>query len=143
MSVTNFGGRIKLHDGAQLAEIADVRRVDFPNPERGTYRNTNHAETSGAHTYHGEELLEPGTMTVQIGHVAGSATAALVVAAAADPEPRAFERYFPGPNGTTYMVSGAAILTSAPIEPQETTGEQLQTLNFQLSGGLSDPVLVG
>lgn len=142
MSVTNFGGRIKLHDGAQLFEIADVRRVDFPNPERGTYRNTNHAETSGAHTYHGEELTEPGTMTVQIGHVAGSATAALVIAAQADPEPRAFERYFPGPNGTEYMVSGYAILTSAPIEPQETTGEQLQTLNFQLSGGLSAPVLV-
>lgn len=142
MSVTNFGGRIWLHDGAQLAEIADVRRVDFPNPERGTYRNTNHAETSGAHTYHGEELLEPGTMTVQIGHAAGSTTAALVVAALADPEPRPMQRQFKGPNNTVWQVSGAGVLTSAPFEPQETTGEQLQMLNFQLSGGWSAPVQV-
>lgn len=129
----NFGGQFWLWNGSALQRVLGVLAAGFPNPERATYKNTTHETTGGAHTYRGEPLQEPGTFTIRIQYDSDSETDQLLLDALADPDPRAYERIFPGGNGQR-KIEGEAILTSYEVQEQGFEGQQEAILTFQASG---------
>ncbi|MEO7466922.1 MAG: hypothetical protein ABIV36_07915 [Sphingobium limneticum] len=134
MSNPNFG--VEFHftdaDGEEF-EILEVLSVTPSNPSRPTYQDSHH-KTEGAHTYKGEALLEPGTLTVRVNYLSGSAhdTKLLAMLNVLDPKP--YRSVHNGAAGTKRQVAGQAILTGYQPQDMPLTGKQEAVLNFQASG---------
>lgn len=132
MSNPNFGVEFWLHNGSALTQLAEVLSITPSSPSRGTYQDSHHG-TVGAHTYKGEPLLEPGTLTVRINYLSGSDTDTLLLAALADPAPRAYKSVHNGASGKR-SITGSAILTGYAVQDMPLTGKQEAVLTFQASG---------
>ncbi|MBA4092397.1 MAG: hypothetical protein C0494_17645 [Sphingobium sp.] len=131
MAKGNFGVQFWLWNGTALTKLAGVTSVKPAETERGTYRTTTHDTTGGAHTYQGEALVEPGALTVVMDYESGSPTDLLLLAALADPDPRAYRIIFPG---GVRKVDGFTILTRYGSPEMGLEGKQESTLTFQASG---------
>lgn len=134
MSNGNFGAEFWFTDIAdEEFEIPEVLSVTPSNPTRATYQNSHH-KTVDAHTYEGEALLEPGTLTVQINYLSGSVTDLKLLAMLNYKSPKPY-RSVHNATGGKRKVAGNAILTGYAIGAMPLTGKQEATLTFQASGG--------
>lgn len=133
MSNGNFGAEFYFTDIADAEfEIPEVLSVTPSNPTRPTYQNSHH-KTEGAHTYEGEALLEPGTLTVQVNYLSGSAADLKLLAMLNHTSPKPY-RSVHNAGATKRKISGDAILTGYAPGPMPITGKQEATLTFQASG---------
>ncbi|SEI68243.1 hypothetical protein SAMN05518849_101543 [Sphingobium sp. AP50] len=141
MSNANKGAEFWLHDTAEdeLAKLAGVLSVTPSNPTRATYQDSDH-DTVAAHTYQGEDLMEPGTLTVRINYLSGSATDTLLLAALADKAPRPYKSVHNAAASTKRKISGSVILTSYAVQDMPITGKQEAVLTFQASGAATHAV---
>lgn len=134
MSNPNFGVEFYFTDAdGNEFEIPEVLSVTPNNPTRPTYQDSHH-KTVGAHTYKGEKLLEPGTLTVRHNYLSGSDSDGklLVMLNTTDPVP--YRRVQSAAGGSKRQVSGYAILTGYAPQDQGITGKQESVLTFQVSG---------
>ncbi|MBJ7440569.1 MAG: hypothetical protein JHD35_16285 [Sphingopyxis sp.] len=133
MSNGNFGAEFHFTDIADAEfEIPEVLSVTPSNPTRPTYQNSHH-KTEGAHTYEGEALLEPGTLTVQVNYLSGSAADLKLLAMLNHPSPKPYHSVHNAGAGKR-KISGNAILTGYAPGAMPITGKQEATLTFQASG---------
>lgn len=133
MSNGNFGAEFWFTDiDDEEFEIPEVLTVTPSNPTRPTYQNSHH-KTVGAHTYEGEELLEPGTLTVQVNYLSGSAADLKLLAMVNHKSPKPYKSVHSAAAGKR-KIGGNAILTSYAPGPMPITGKQEATLTFQASG---------
>lgn len=133
MSNGNFGAEFWFTDidDAEF-EIPQVLSVTPSNPTRPTYQNSHH-KTVDTHTYEGEALLEPGTLTVQINYLSGSDADLKLLAMLNHPSPKAYKSVHVAGGGKR-KISGSAILTGYAPGAMPLTGKQEATLTFQASG---------
>lgn len=133
MSNGNFGAEFYFTDIADAEfEIPEVLSVTPSNPTRGTYQNSHH-KTVGAHTYEGEALLEPGTLTVRINYLSGSEADLKLLAMLNHKSPKAYRSVHTAGAGKR-QISGNAILTGYAPQDMPLTGKQEAVLTFQASG---------
>ena len=133
MSNGNFGAEFWFTDINDVEfEIPEVLSVTPSNPTRATYQNSHH-KTVDAHTYEGEALLEPGTLTVQINYLSGSATDLKLLAMLNYKSPKPY-RSAHNADGGKRQISGSVILTGYAPGAMPLTGKQEATLTFQASG---------
>lgn len=133
MSNGNFGAEFWFTDIADVEfEIPEVLSVTPSNPTRPTYQ-TSHHKTVDAHTYEGEALLEPGTLSVQIHYLSGSDVDLKLLAMLNYKSPKPY-RSVHNAGATKRKISGAAILTGYAPGAMPITGKQEATLTFQASG---------
>lgn len=134
MSNPNFG--VEFHftdaDGDEF-EIPEVLSVTPSNPTRPTYQDSHH-KTDGAHTYKGEKLLEPGTLTVRINYLSGSPEDGKLLAMQNAIDPVPYRSIHNGAAGAKRQVGGFAILTGYAPQDMPITGKQEAVLTFQASG---------
>lgn len=126
----NFGVQFWLHDGTALNQIDGVLSLTPASGARSTYKTTDHGTTGGVHTYQGEPLREPGTFTVRIKYLSGSADDIVLLAALADPTPRAYKWVY----APARQITGNAILTDYSVQEMGLEGQQEAILTFQASG---------
>lgn len=134
MSNPNFGVEFFFTDVAgEEFEIPEVLSVTPSSPTRPTYQDSHH-KTEGAHTYKGEVLLEPGTLTVRINYLSGSDADTKLLAMLAVLDPKPYRSVHNGAAGAKRQVAGDAILTGYVAQDMPLTGKQEAVLNFQASG---------
>ncbi|WP_328277759.1 phage tail tube protein [Sphingobium sp.] len=119
-------------DGNEF-EIPEVISVTPSNPTRPTYQDSHH-KTEGAHTYKGEKLLEPGTLTVRINYLSGSDADVKLLAMLNATDPVAYRSVHNAAAGAKRQVAGNAILTGYAPQDMPITGKQEAVLTFQASG---------
>lgn len=134
MSNPNFGVEFFFTDATnEEFEIPEVLSVTPSNPTRATYQDSHH-KTVDAHTYKGEALLEPGTLTVRINYLSGSEADAKLLAMLAVLDPKPYRSVHNGAAGAKRQVAGNAILTGYAPQDMPITGKQEAVLTFQASG---------
>ena len=133
MSNGNFGAEFYYTDVSnEEFEIPEVLSVSPSNPTRATYQDSHH-KTQGAHTYKGEALLDPGTLTVRINYLSGSQADLKLLALLQGGGARPY-RSIHAADGGKRQVSGLAILTGYAPQEMPLTGKQEAVLTFQASG---------
>lgn len=134
MSNPNFGVEFHFTDADDDEfEILEVLSVTPSNPTRPTYQDSHH-KTVDAHTYKGEKLLEPGTLTVRVNYLSGSTHDAKLLAMLAVLDPKPYRSVHNGSAGAKRQISGQAILTGYQPQDMPLTGKQEAVLTFQASG---------
>lgn len=133
MSNRNFGAEFYFTDNTDAEfEVPDVLSVVPSNPNRAVYQDTHH-KTEGAHTYVGEALLDPGTLTVRINYLSGSSADLKLLEMLNKPSPKPYRSLHQAGNGKR-QISGMAILTGYAPQEMPLTGKQEAVLTFQASG---------
>lgn len=133
MSNGNFGAEFYFTDvDDEEFEVPEVLSVTPSAPTRGTYQNSHH-KTAGAHTYEGEALLEPGTLTVRINYLSGSPADLKLLAMTNFKSPKPYRSLHTAGVGKR-QISGNAILTAYTPQEMPLTGKQEAVLTFQASG---------
>jgi hypothetical protein len=133
MSNGNFGVEFYFTDIADAEfEIPEVLSCTPSNPTRATYQNSHH-KTEIAHTYEGEALLEPGTLTVRVNYLSGSEADLKLLAMLNFKSPKPYRSLHTAGSGKR-QIAGTAILTGYAPQDMPLTGKQEAVLTFQASG---------
>lgn len=134
---TGWGGEFHLHNGIALTELEKVEEIGFPEDTADELETTT-LKSQGRRKEFMAGMIDGGSFTVPIIHVAGSATDLLCRAAKNAGDVRPWRTGVPTDDGTiveffdgTGFVSGYSI---APLRPNEV---QKATLTIRVSGAVT------
>lgn len=126
-----WGGTIKIHDGTELVEIANVTGVTLPEIETGEVETTNLRSADRTKTYR-PTLRDPGTVSFELNHVPASATDALLRGFSDSGETRPVEIGIPDADGVVVATYAFGGFVRTIKYPDLSGAEDLQTANVSI-----------
>lgn len=129
---TGYGGSFHLHNGTALIELVEVVSFSLPNAETETVEAT-HLKSDGRRREFITGMIDDGELEVVLNYVPGSTTDALIRAAQAAGDSRAFQATVPRAT-TNWLITGNCIVTGYDRGSVEADGKMEATMTVRLTG---------